>query len=146
MFIAAPLLSIFSADPLNKLKIACSNIRSLRGHAEIYPIMRNSQLTREPFLELNAAKCAKKVDYLTGANCHVCTSPGVGLGFLNIFSLEFLQYILSKLDLRTLTDFRCVNQLALHFVASIHAHDTLCGILKIETSRWITCETVYSHG
>ncbi|KAF2136590.1 uncharacterized protein K452DRAFT_237240, partial [Aplosporella prunicola CBS 121167] len=55
------------------------------------------------------------------------------------------------LDLRTLTDFRCVNQRAMQVVDSIfpynaiikHVRNALRGILSIETGRWITCEALF---
>ena len=88
----------------------------------------------------------------TPPDYYIYTSPEVGLGSLGILPLELLQRILSQLDLRTLTDIRRVNHLALQFVASIpqykaintHASDALRGILSIETGRWITCETLYT--
>jgi len=88
----------------------------------------------------------------TPPDYYIYTSPEVGLGSLGILPLELLQRILSQLDLRTLTDIRRVNHLALQFVASIpqykaintHASDALRGILSIETGRWITCETLYA--
>jgi hypothetical protein len=88
----------------------------------------------------------------TPPHYHISTSPEIGLGSLDILPLELFQRILSQLDLRTLTDFRRINKLALQFVASIpqykaistHANDALRGVLSIETGLWITCETLYA--
>jgi hypothetical protein len=73
------------------------------------------------------------------------------LGTVDVFPLEFLQMVLSQLDLRTLTDFRRVNQLAMEIVDSLlqykaittYAPNALRGILSIETGRWISCDTLY---
>ena len=73
------------------------------------------------------------------------------LGTVDVFPLEFLQMVLSQLDLRTLTDFRRVNQLAMEVVDSLLQYKTIAtyapialrGILSIETGRWISCDTLY---
>ncbi|KAL9129168.1 MAG: hypothetical protein Q9217_002308 [Psora testacea] len=82
-------------------------------------------------------------------NHHI--SARTGLGALDKFPLELLQMLLLQFDLRTLTDFRRVNQRALQVTESIPqykaittcAREALHGILIIETGRWITCETLY---
>ena len=59
--------------------------------------------------------------------------------------------VLSRLDIRTLTNFRRVNQLAMEVLDSIlqykavatYAHNALRGILSLETGQWISCETLY---
>ena len=77
--------------------------------------------------------------------------PKANLGALDVFPLEFLQMVLSRLDIRTLTNFRRVNQLAMEVLDSIlqykavatYAHNALRGILSLETGQWISCETLY---
>lgn len=84
-------------------------------------------------------------------NDHACNTPQQDLGALDALPLELLQVLLAQLDLRTLTDFRRVNQRALQVVDSIpgykaittHAPNALRGILSIGTGRWITCETLH---
>jgi hypothetical protein len=59
--------------------------------------------------------------------------------------------VLFQLDLRTLTDFRRVNQRGKQVTESIpqyksittHVRNVICGILSIETGRWTTCNTLY---
>ena len=79
--------------------------------------------------------------------------PKTNLGALDVFPLEFLQMALSQLDVRTLADFRRINQLAMEAVDSVlqykaittYARNALHGILSIETGQWISCETLYER-
>lgn len=81
---------------------------------------------------------------------HLIT-PKFSLGALDSLPLELLSAILVQTDLRSLTDFRRVNQRAVEVVDSIpeykaivaNAPDSLRGILTIETGRWITCHDLY---
>ena len=77
--------------------------------------------------------------------------PRTNLGVLDALPLELLHEILSQLDLRTLTDFRCINRRAIDLVNSLpqyravntYALNALRGVLSIETGRWITCRAIY---
>ena len=65
--------------------------------------------------------------------------------------MELLDMVLLDLDLRTLTDFRRLNKLAMQVVDSLppykkifqHAPSTLRGSLSIGTARSITCPDLY---
>jgi hypothetical protein len=79
------------------------------------------------------------------------TVPKTNLGSLDMLPVELMQPILAQLDLRTLEDFRRVNQRALQLVSSVpqykaietYALDALRGILSTGIGRWTTCETLY---
>ncbi|KAL6715458.1 hypothetical protein ACLMJK_006419 [Lecanora helva] len=73
--------------------------------------------------------------------------PSEDLGILDRLPLELAQALLSPLDLRTLTSFRCVNRRAKEVTDSIpqfrhiqtYAPVSLRKILSAGTSRWISC-------
>lgn len=77
--------------------------------------------------------------------------PTKNAGVLDTLPLEMLRSILHSFDLRSLVDFRRVNRRAAYLVDSLfhyqvikrHAPNALRGILRIETSWWITCLTLY---
>jgi hypothetical protein len=79
------------------------------------------------------------------------TVPKTNLGSLDMLPVELIQPILAQLDLRTLEDFRRVNQRALQLVSSVpeykaietYALGALRGILSTGRGRWTTCETLY---
>ena len=74
--------------------------------------------------------------------------PEFGLGALAVIPLELLFNILVPLDLKTLTDFRRVNQRAMEAVDAIppykaivqHTPTFLRAILTLKTGSWITCQ------
>ncbi|KAI0484955.1 hypothetical protein GGR56DRAFT_616277 [Xylariaceae sp. FL0804] len=82
---------------------------------------------------------------------HFCLPPTKDIGALDDLPPELVAMILSELDLRTLTDFRCVNRRAAELVNSLveykaittHAQNALRDILSIEAGRGITCRTLY---
>ncbi|KAH2761567.1 hypothetical protein KXW10_000389 [Aspergillus fumigatus] len=77
--------------------------------------------------------------------------PKYALGALEQLPLEIINLVLTQLDIRSLTDFRRVNQRALQVVDSIpqykaiikHAPASLRGIISIGTGRWISCQDLY---
>lgn len=77
--------------------------------------------------------------------------PDCSIGALEQLPLELLNIVLTQLDIRSLTDFRRVNQRAMQVVDSIpqykaiavHAPAALQGILSIDTGGWISCQDLY---
>ena len=78
-------------------------------------------------------------------------SPQFGLGSLDCLPPELLSITLAQIDLRSLTDFRRVNQRAMELVDSLpqhralvtHAPALLRGILSNGTGRWISCQDLF---
>jgi hypothetical protein len=78
-------------------------------------------------------------------------APTHTLGTLEGLPLELLHMVLPQLDIRSLTDFRRVNQRAMQIVDSNHQYRTITaqapaslqGILSIGTGRWISCQVLY---
>ncbi|KAI2603993.1 uncharacterized protein GGS25DRAFT_506479 [Hypoxylon fragiforme] len=74
------------------------------------------------------------------------------VGVLDILPLELLQDVVSHLDLRSLTSFRSVNRRATEIALSLreyraittHYQSSLCVMLAVDTSRRITCRTLYA--
>lgn len=77
--------------------------------------------------------------------------PTASLGALDRLPIELLQEILIQLDLSTFMAFRCTNrrakELADHLpqykAITTNARNALRGILRIGTSRWITCKSLF---
>lgn len=88
---------------------------------------------------------------LPANNGSVWNSPEGDLGALGVLPPELLQMLLSKLDFCTLMEFRRVNRRASEVVESLpqykavttYAPNVLRGILSVELSQRISCETVY---
>ncbi|EEP78298.1 predicted protein [Uncinocarpus reesii 1704] len=80
-------------------------------------------------------------------------NPVHDLGQLEQLPLELLNMVLLGLDLRSLMDFRRVNQRAMEVVGSIpqyatilmHAKNALRGIISIGSARWISCLDIYQE-
>lgn len=78
-------------------------------------------------------------------------NPKVGIGVLEALPLEILHEVLIQIDLRSLTDFRRVNQRATQVVDSIpqyqavlkHGVASLRSILAIETGTLISCRGLF---
>lgn len=78
---------------------------------------------------------------------HAC-EQGHSLGRLGLLPPELLNTVLSQLDLQSLTDFRRINQRAMHFVDSVpqyqlileHTPAALRGMLSIKCARFSTCQ------
>jgi len=79
---------------------------------------------------------------------HYYTSqPSANLGSFDSLPIELFQITLSLLDLRTLMEFRRVNQRSLQLVAALpqykviisYALDALRVVLSIGIGQWITC-------
>lgn len=79
--------------------------------------------------------------------------PSADLGSLDSLPIELLQIILPLLDLRTLIEFRRVNQRSLQLVAALpqykvinsHAlNGALRGALRIGMGQWITCNDLFT--
>ena len=81
----------------------------------------------------------------------LCESPKADLGALDLLPLELLHLLLLQLDLRSLTDFRRVNQRAMQVVESItqyravitNAPGVLRCIISINAGQWVTCQNLY---
>ncbi|KAL4905246.1 hypothetical protein BDW74DRAFT_178251 [Aspergillus multicolor] len=79
-------------------------------------------------------------------------APDATLGALDTLPLELLNMLLTLLDIRSLTDFRRVNQRAMQVVNSIpqyrtiteHAPTSLRAMLSIGTGRWISSQDLYN--
>jgi len=107
-----------------------------------------SALRKKDHALLDHNLVAQRPRLLTGEHYK---TPIESLGGMDCLPLELLHAVLLILDLRTLTDFRYVNRRAKEVTGSMpqyravstHARTALTGILKIETGRWITCETLY---
>lgn len=82
---------------------------------------------------------------------HHQSVPEYALGSFERLPLEIMNMVLVELDLRTLTDFRRVNQRAMQVVDSIpqykviakHALVTLRGIISIGSGTFISCQDLY---
>src|SRR6266699_2232047 len=111
-------------------------------HDLTYPRLRLNDHTLDD--NLPAFQCQFEKD-------HFRLPLTTNVGTLDALPPELVERILSQLDLRTLTDFRRVNRRATELVnflpeyktITTHARNALRGILSIETSRWITCSTLY---
>jgi len=84
---------------------------------------------------------------------HYYTSqPSANLGSLDCLPIELFQITLSLLDLRTLMEFRRVNQRSLQLVAALPQYkviisyvlDALRGVLSIGIGQWITCNDLFT--
>ncbi|KID86156.1 F-box domain-containing protein [Metarhizium guizhouense ARSEF 977] len=79
--------------------------------------------------------------------------PTASLGALDRLPTELLQEILIQLDLSTFMTFRCTNRRAKEFADHLpqykaittNARNALRGILRIGTSRWITCKSLFEN-
>lgn len=82
---------------------------------------------------------------------HHSLDPQCALGMLDELPLEILSEILAQVDIRSLMDFRRVNQRAMQVVDSIsqfrtivrHCPNSLRGILSVEAGSYISCQDLY---
>ncbi|KAK8171335.1 hypothetical protein BKA80DRAFT_7286 [Phyllosticta citrichinensis] len=86
---------------------------------------------------------------------HVCDDyeEHIDLGEFGKLPLEILQSVLVKLDLRTLTDIRRVNERATQVVDTVpeykaifkHASIVLRAVISVEVASFISCKDLYSE-
>ena len=83
---------------------------------------------------------------------YYASEPSANLGDLDSLPIELLQTTLSLLDLRTLMEFRRVNQRSLQLVAALPQYkvissyglNALRGALSIGIGQWITCNDLFT--